>query len=64
MSRRVSHRQIENDLVNALRTLDDHDPENAHIQADTLVMQWLLETHPAVAAAWTDAKERIGFWYA
>ena len=52
------------ELIEALDTLKDTDPEGAHQQADTLLIEWLSETEPDIATAWSNAEQRIGFWYA
>ena len=52
----------------AIRLLADikagEDPETAHHVADSALIQFLRDNgHPDLAQAWTEAKNRCGFWY-
>ncbi len=52
------------EIIQALRGLDQDDPESAHIRADDLLLDaLLLAGMQDVADTYTEVSNRIGFWY-
>lgn len=52
--------------VAKLDVLTDADAEDAHREADAIIVLYLQSLgppHAQVAEAWDRAKDRIGFWY-
>lgn len=50
--------------LNALKEGPD-DAEGLHVEADDILLSYLMANGaPEVAAAYREARERIGFWYA
>jgi predicted GNAT family N-acyltransferase len=53
------------EAVNKLEQLDDRDPEQAHLDADAILVEFLAsQGFGTVADAYCKAQEYIGFWYA
>jgi hypothetical protein len=53
------------EAVNKLEQLDRGDPEQAHIEADAILVELLAsQGFGAVADAFHKAQDDIGFWYA
>lgn len=51
----------EQEAVERLNTLTKSDPEQAHLDADGILLEF---APPAVREAWLAANGRIDFWYA
>ena len=50
--------------IELLNAIEPGDPEMAHSEADTILLDFVATVSPDVAKAWTDANDRCGFWYA
>jgi hypothetical protein len=53
------------EAVTALRSLTDDDPETAHGEAEGVLLRVLARTKEgrAVAEAFIECRNRVGFWY-
>lgn len=50
--------------IEQLKNLSESDPEEAHQEADSILLEVLKSNGlEGVANAFADAKSRIGFWY-
>lgn len=62
----VKQAQTVEEVVSRLNALTEHDPEEAHAEADKLLLDALLtiKNGHKIVSAYMDARERVGFWYA
>jgi hypothetical protein len=52
------------EIIQALRGLDQGDPESAHIRADDLLLDaLLLAGMQDVVDTYNEVSDRVGFWY-
>lgn len=52
------------EAVKLLEALTDDDPERSHMDADRILVEFLIESAPEVALAYCSVSNRVGFWYA
>ena len=65
MTNNAARKKRRAEVVQALGHLTYDDPERAHADADTLLLQWLEALGEIdVVAAYKEARAGIGFWYA
>lgn len=55
----------EDDAISELLSLSVGDREEAHVEADNILLEFLRKNgHESLADAYVDVRAAIGFWYA
>lgn len=54
----------EEEAIKKLNDMDGGDPETAHVDADDVLLDIVMQHAPRVGIAYVDAMHRVGFWYA